>query len=297
MKSHTTSARSALLLATVLALEAWAQEGHEVDPSAAVASVLTAACKQSEAGFANYLTVENADAYRALPASQRLALLKRISLLDDPGRALISSDAQNHTVLRCTVPDITVEYRLGSARVHENLAFIPVEVVGSRATEFGMVREGGGWRVLSVGLLLFSVPELSKQWTQQDLVAREDAVVKTLRNLAEAIDTFRRAFGNLPESLEKLGPAPKEGRSPDAAGLIDAELAAGSRAGYGYRYRILPRTEGAEPGFELAASPIEYGKTGRRSFFLDVNGKLHAADKKGAVATAADAVISSDRNN
>jgi hypothetical protein len=276
MKSHTTSARSALLLATVLALEAWAQEGHEVDPSAAVASVLTAACKQSEAGFANYLTVENADAYRALPASQRLALLKRISLLDDPGRALISSDAQNHTVLRCTVPDITVEYRLGSARVHENLAFIPVEVVGSRATEFGMVREGGGWRVLSVGLLLFSVPELSKQWTQQDLVAREDAVVKTLRNLAEAIDTFRRAFGNLPESLEKL---------------------AGSRAGYGYRYRILPRTEGAEPGFELAASPIEYGKTGRRSFFLDVNGKLHAADKKGAVATAADAVISSDRNN
>ncbi len=40
--------------------------------------------------------------------------------------------------------------------------------------------------------------------------------------------------------------------------------------------------------FELAATPIEYGKIGRRSFFLDSGGVLRGADKQGAVATSAD---------
>jgi len=44
---------------------------------------------------------------------------------------------------------------------------------------------------------------------------------------------------------------------------------------------------------ELAATPVEYGKIGRRSFFLDSGGVLRGGDKQGAVATSADPRIGS----
>jgi hypothetical protein len=40
--------------------------------------------------------------------------------------------------------------------------------------------------------------------------------------------------------------------------------------------------------YELAATPAEYGKTGRRSFFLDSSGILRGADKQGVVADLTD---------
>jgi hypothetical protein len=40
---------------------------------------------------------------------------------------------------------------------------------------------------------------------------------------------------------------------------------------------------------------VEYGKSGRRSFFLDSSGTLRGDDKKGAVATVTDPVIESRR--
>jgi hypothetical protein len=70
---------------------------------------------------------------------------------------------------------------------------------------------------------------------------------------------------------------------------VDAELATGKKGGYRFRFRVLPASgEGAEAGFELAATPAEYGKTGRRSFFLDSSGALRGADKRGAVADPTD---------
>jgi hypothetical protein len=168
------------------------------------------------------------------------------------------------------------------------LAFIPVTVVESEQTEFGLVRERGGWRLLSLGLVLLDVPQLSKQWAQNLEVSQEDGVIVTLRMLREAIETYRRAFGKLPESLARLGPAPKDQISPEQASLVDEHLAAGSERGYSFRYRIVPAADADEEKFELAATPEAYGKAGRRSFFLDVAGKIHAADRRGSVASAED---------
>jgi len=285
-----------LLFATTIIVSP-AGRAQEADPAAALTSALVAACRQNETQFAPYLTAENAVAFRALPESRRADFLRRFSLLDSPGRALVSNDAQNRSVVRCEASGASIEFRFGAERVHENLAFIPVRVADNRSTEFGLVREGGGWKVLSLGLLLINVSELTKQWAEQDLQAREAAAIKTLLALADAIGTYRRAFEKLPESLEQLGPAPKEGISPDAANLVDAQLAAGTHVGYRFRYRIVPAPEGSESKFELAASPVEYGKTGQRSFFLDAEGKLHGADHQGAVATADDPVISSEKSD
>ncbi|HYL47339.1 MAG TPA: hypothetical protein VEU52_09955 [Candidatus Limnocylindrales bacterium] len=260
------------------------QEVHETDPVAALAAALGAACRGNQTQFANYLTAENAAAFLGLPEEQRAAFLKRFSLSDSPGKTLLSSDPQKRTVFRCETPSGAVEYRFGDTRTHENLAFIPVSVLNSQQAEFGLVRENGGWRLLSLGILLLDIPQLSKQWAEQDLAAREDAALQTLKDLAEAIRTYRRAFGKLPESLALLGPAPKNEISPDQADLINAQLAAGSQAGYQFRYRIVPAAIESEARFELAATPEEYGKSGKRSFFLDTDGKVHAEDKHGAVA-------------
>lgn len=265
-----------------------AQEGQEVSPTAALTSALVAVCRHQEAQFSRYLTAENAAAFRELPTAQRVAVMKRLVVIDEPGRPLLSDDAQGRTVLRCETRATTAELRLGPERIRENLAFVPVEA-GGRRTEFGMVREGGGWRMISLGLLLLNLPELAKQWAAQELEARESAAIATLRKLAEAVKTYHRAYGRLPEQLAQLGPAPKEGVSPDSAQLVDAGLAEGKSVGYMFRYRIVPPADrGAETGFELAAVPAEYGKSGRRSFFLDSSGTLRGGDKQGAAATSAD---------
>jgi hypothetical protein len=129
--------------------------------------------------------------------------------------------------------------------------------------------------------------------------ANESAALETLKQVAEAIETYRRTYTRLPESLAKLGPpgpSPsgkvKAKPSPEAADLLDADLATGKKDGYAYRYVILGGSAlGAPAQFELAASPAPYGSAGRRSFFRDAGGGIHAADRKGAVGSESDPKI------
>ncbi len=283
---------SAVVLLTFLsAAPLRAQDGTESDPGSALAAALSAACRANEPHFANYLTQQNAAAFKALPADQRTSLLQRFSLVGEAGKPLLDSDPQNHIVLRCQTPEATTEFRFGDTRLHENLAFVPVNVVDGQQTQFGLVRENGGWRLISLGLVLLDIPQLSKQWAESDLAAHEEAAVATLRGLADAIETYHRAYGKLPDSLAQLGPAPKDQISPEQASLINEHLAAGSTAGYRFRYRIVSSSEAENQTFELAAVPEAYGKTGRRSFLMDAAGKIHAADKHGELATADDSLV------
>jgi hypothetical protein len=285
----------ALALVFLAIPAARAQETGTPDSAAALSDALVAACKANETQFADSLAGGNPAAFRALPSSQRAEFIKRISLSDLPGKPLLSSDGNGHIVLRCRAPNTTVEYRFGTPRVRETLAFIPVTVVDSEETEFGLIHESSGWKLLSLGLVILDVPQLSKQWAQADLTAREDAIVATLRATFEAVQTYHRAFGRLPESLAELGPAPKDQISPEQASLISAELAKGTQGGYEFRYRIVPDISGNDTQFELAATPRPYGTSGHRSFFLDASGKVHADDKHGAVATGDDPLIAGEK--
>ncbi len=171
----------------------------------------------------------------------------------------------------------------------------PSRVVDSEEATFGLIHEKQGWKLLSLGLVLFDIPQLSKQWAQADLVAHEEAIVTTLRTLSEAVQTYHRAFGRLPESLGELGPAPKDQISPEQASLISADLAKGTQDGYEFRYRIVPDISGNDTAFELAATPKPYGSNGHRSFFLDATGRVHGDDKHGAVATTEDPLIAGEK--
>jgi len=107
--------------------------------------------------------------------------------------------------------------------------------------------------------------------------------------VAKAIETYRRTYTKLPGSLSNLGPPAKGASTSAAAGLVDAELAAGSKSGYAFRYVIVGASAvGAPARYALAATPLIYGTTGRRSFFVDENGLIHGADRQGALAGPSD---------
>jgi hypothetical protein len=57
---------------------------------------------------------------------------------------------------------------------------------------------------------------------------------------------------------------------------------------YGYGFSVT--TSGS--GFEVVATPNEYGKTGKRSFFIDQSAVLRGDDHGGGPATIADKPIS-----
>jgi hypothetical protein len=303
---------AAALLATIppfpLSLRAQSKTARtKENPAEALAETLMAACRRDEPAFANHLTSEAAAVFRKLPEAQRGRLMGRLAMLDAAGKPLLSTGAEGHTVVRCDARGAITELRFGATDTQENLAFVPVEAHAadaSRTVRFGLVREAGQWRLISVGLLLLDLPAMQQEWVEADVRASEVAAVAALHKIAEALNAYREGFDRLPEGLDQVGPAPKDGVSPDRAGLLDAALAAGESGGYRFRYSIVAAGgSGSEAerdkvaGFALAATPLHYGQpgTGRRSFYLDSAGTLRGADKQGAVATAEDPEIAEPR--
>jgi hypothetical protein len=262
------------------------------DPTSALTGILAVACRQDTAKFPEYLTANNATFYRQLTPTQQVAILRRLVLLDDPGRALLSTRADGTSEIRCETPSTTRQIHLSKPRTDQNISFVPIDVKPDRRVDFGLVATRDGWKLLSIGVLMLDFAQLQSEWDAQDLAAREDVATGALYKIGAAIGTYRKAFEKPPDTLAQLGPAPKEGISPDAAGLLKEDLISGTVEGYIIRYEVIPSgAGGTEAQFELTATPTEYGKTGKRSFFMNASGKLRGADKTGAPATAADPLI------
>ena len=280
-----------LLSSPRLFAQSQSQPPADSDPTPALTAALSAACRQDDAKFSVYLTDANSAAFKKLPSDERLSLMERFVLLDAPGRPLLSTTREGIQVLHCEATDATQELTLGAPRVHDNLAYVPIAVATGETVQVGLVREDGNWKVLSLGLLLIDIPALQKEWDIEALKAREQSTIDALLDLAQAVDTYRRVFGKLPDTLAQLGPPTQGGVSPAAAKLIDAALASGANNGYKFRYRVVTPADSENPQFEIAAVPAQYGKTGNRSFLLDQDGKIHGADKKGALATTDDPIV------
>jgi hypothetical protein len=273
-----------------------AEQSAPGDPVAALREIVSAACAEDAEQFVRFLTVRNVKPFQRLNAASRVALMKRFVLLDEPGKPSVALNPSGRPTVRCQTPTFATEAQIGGAQLEENLAFVPLQVRGAGETEseawqiqIGLVRENGQWKLLSAGLLLLDLPALETQWSRDSLDQNERDALQTLKRLAEAVEAYRRTRTRLPENLGQLGP-PKTGpATAQAAGLIDEELAEGSKAGYSFRYVIAGSSNlGAPAKFELAAVPLIYGTTGRRSFYRDSGGEFHAADHQGALATPAD---------
>ncbi|MGA2483795.1 MAG: hypothetical protein ABSF92_11845 [Candidatus Acidiferrales bacterium] len=267
------------------------------DPSLALRDILAAACSESARDFGSFFTPENETVFQRLAPVTRVALMKRFVLLDEPGVPRLLTNPSGRPLVRCETASITAEMQLGAAHVQENLAFVPLEArplgdsagVGARRVTIGLVREGGGWKLLSIGLLLLDLNALEQEWLQADLQDNEEDSVRALVRLAAAVEKYRELYSKFPESLAQLGPPDSGPASPRFSALVSSDLAGGSFGGYSFRYTpVAAKDSGAIIGFALAATPLIYGKTGRRSFLVDSFGGIHGADHKGALAETTD---------
>jgi hypothetical protein len=266
-------------------------------PSLALREALSAACSQSEREFTKFLTTRNAETFSTLTPGARIALMKRFVLLDEPGKPSFVTGASGRPLVRCDTPGGAAEVQIGGPEITDNLAFLPVEIrdatdtVGANVmhVKMGLVRENSQWKLLSVGLVLLDLPSLAAEWDAAQMESTERAAIEAVKTIADAIELYRRTYTRLPDSLANLGPSKRGSASSEAAGLLSEELAAGAQSGYHFRYVIAgASTLGAPAKFALAATPQVYGRTGRRSFFRDVNGGLHGADRQGSVGSEVD---------
>ncbi len=227
----------------------------------------------------------------------RIAFMKRFVLLNEPGKPTVSANPAGRPILRCETADVTTEMHIGGADLRDNIVFFPVELRDATDTtgasvhqiSLGLVREDGEWKLLSLGLLLLDLPALEVEWDAAEVEETEKSALETLNKVAGAVEAYRNKYLHLPESLAKLGPPLHGAANGEAAGLLDSDLANGMRNGYTVRYVIVgASTLGAPAKYELAATPLRYGRTGRRSFLRDSNGAMHAADRHGAVGSETD---------
>lgn len=284
-------------------------------PSGALRDVLIAACSQDGGGFSRFLTARSKKSFERLTPAARVALMKRFVLLNVPGRGSAAENAPDRPVVRCETPEVTTEMSIGGADVRDNVAFMPLQIrdandssgASVRQVNMGMVREDGQWRLLSLGLLLLDLPALEVEWDSAEADANESTAFDNLKKLAEAVESYRRTYSSLPESLTNLGPVPpapaaKTGAAKstsaipaathEAAGLVDGDLASGSKDGYVFRIVIAGASAlGAPAKYELAATPSAYGRTGKKSFFRDSDGGYHAGDHQGAVGSRSDSIV------
>ena len=266
-------------------------------PSAALRDVLTAACSQSQNDFARFLTARNKQSFTRMAPAARVAFMKRFVLLNESGKPSVTANPAGRPIVRCDTPAGAAEIQIGGADTLDNVAFLPVtlrdatDTSGASAIQvnMGLVRENGEWKILSLGLVLLDLPSLELEWDSAESDKNELAAIESLKNIAEAVETYRRKFTRLPASLSSLGQPLHGSANPEAAGLVDSDLATGQKNGYSFRYVIVGASGlGAPAKFELAATPVSYGRTGHRSFFLDAAGTLRGADRQGAVGSASD---------
>jgi Protein of unknown function (DUF2950) len=93
------------------------------------------------------------------------------------------------------------------------------------------------------------------------LAATEMAALRRMEMVLQSQAQYRAQFGKYAATLAELG--------PQAAHLIPASLASGAKDGYRFVLTAVPG------GYTLVASPEVFGKTGRRTFFLDQDGIVH----------------------
>jgi hypothetical protein len=266
-------------------------------PSAVLRSAMMAACSQNADAFRQVLTIRNAAAFARITPAARATFLKRFVLLDKPGEPHSQNSSNNTYQVSCTNETVSMQIQIGEPEMRDNLAYIPFDIKeasdatgeNARHAIIGMVRENGQWKLLSLGLLLLDLPSLEAEWDKAEIAANEKMAVAYIKEIADAVETYRKKYTRLPENLSAMGPPQQGPAKPDKAGLLSEQLSTGRKEGYVFRYVIVgATTSGAPAKYALAAMPADYGRTGSRSFFLDTRGVLHAADRRGAVGSATD---------
>ncbi len=105
----------------------------------------------------------------------------------------------------------------------------------------------------------------------------ENAAYRILRSIGSSQATFSSTigFGNYASTFQQL----------INEGLLESNLALGEINGYRFVLSATNATPQSPSLYRVTATPLQFPKSGRKSFYLDQDGLIHAADIGGAIAT------------
>ena len=121
------------------------------------------------------------------------------------------------------------------------------------------------------------------------IAANEASAVGSIRTLNTAEITFNTTYPTVGfTTLANLGPV-TGGGSPTstAAGLIDANLASGTKSGYSFTLNPVVASSGPNTDYQSAAAPVTPGTTGQRYFCSDSSGVIQYNATQATGATCA----------
>jgi type II secretory pathway pseudopilin PulG len=126
--------------------------------------------------------------------------------------------------------------------------------------------------IVPVGIIAaIAIPNLMASYR----AANEGSAMQAMRVISSAESTYQAThttYGTFDQLV--------------ADHLISGDLVTGTR--HGYKFTVELSTSGSQPGFHAVARPVQYPSSGRRSFFIDETGVIHAVDAQGAEATEFD---------
>ena len=199
--------------------------------------------------------------------------------------------------------DVTGKVRLDNAFISGLDAMLPLRIESDGSTHtfiVGMHLEDQEWRIDNFGPWQkadLGLEELLHEPTEME--KNEAAARATLKEIQQAALDFFYTHPNagFPSSLKQMTEAsrppqvdeqqagqetsdePSQGQA--AQSLLDESYAADPliKNGYSFRYLNTGFPSGQQDSFgtfEVIAVPVEYGKTGTKSYFLNQNGVMHA---------------------
>lgn len=159
--------------------------------------------------------------------------------------------------------------------------------------------EEGEWRLAELDELhngysiKFDDPEFIEQFRDGDKRTNEMTAIGALRTITTSLIGYASAFSDIgfPEQMSALTGKAGEESSAEHAMLLGPEFANKPCIKNGYRFEYTLVRRGADEGaYTVTATPVEFGKTGSRNFFVDESGVIRST-KEDRLATAEDPAI------
>jgi len=146
-----------------------------------------------------------------------------------------------------------------------------------------MVREEQGFSLIEllivVAIILVIAAIAIPNLLRSRMAANEASAVSAIRAITTAEHAYAQTYPDVGYTctLSELGP-PGSGQPPSAtaAGILDAVLASGTKAGYSFW--VQGCTGDPKSNYQSVAVPMQVGGTGQRAFCSDGSGIIQFSD-------------------
>jgi len=121
--------------------------------------------------------------------------------------------------------------------------------------------------VIAIILIIaaIAIPKINNQ----RMLAQEMAAIQQIKSIHTAETQYYSQFGRYATSLTELGPPASGAPGPAASDLLPKNLSEGTNTGYTFSVQAAPT------GYVVTAVPVQFGSSGRRTFFSDQTLVIH----------------------